>query len=89
MKTLKFAAVAAVATVAAVVMSLSAFAQGATYEYPQYMTCNLTRVEVRTDLDAAQAMGTLASGETTVVAESHSRPQRATIAQASPARVVG
>lgn len=47
---------------------MSAFAEGATYEYPQHISSNLTRAEVRADLDAARAMGALVSGERSYVA---------------------
>lgn len=59
MNTLKLAAVAA----ATLVVSLSALAEGATYEYPRHSDSSLTRAEVLADLDAAQAMGMLTSGE--------------------------
>lgn len=68
MRSIKFVAIAA--TLAA---SFSAFADGATYEYPQPMTSTLTRADVRADLDAARAMGMLASGEQSYVAPTGGR----------------
>lgn len=70
MRSIKLVAIAA-ATLAA---SLSAFAEGATYEYPQPMTSTLTRAEVRADLDSARAMGMLAVGEASYVAPTGGRP---------------
>jgi hypothetical protein len=69
MNTLKLAAVAA----ATLVVSLSALAEGATYEYPREFNSGLTRAEVRADLDAAQAMGMLVSGEQSYVAPATGR----------------
>lgn len=69
MRSIKFVALAA--TLAA---SFSAFADGATYEYPQPMTSALTRAEVRADLEAARAKGMLASGEQSYVAPMGGRP---------------
>ena len=69
MRSIKFVAIAA--TLAA---SFSAFADGATYEYPQPMTTTLTRAEVRADLEAARAIGMLASGEQSYVAPMSGRP---------------
>lgn len=71
MKTIKFVLVAVAATIAAV--SLSAFAEGATYEYPQPLSFNLTRAEVRADVDGARAMGALVSGERSYVAPATGR----------------
>jgi hypothetical protein len=69
MRSIKFVAIAA--TLAA---SFGAFADGATYEYPQPTTSTLTRAEVRADLDAARSMGMLASGEASYVAPIGGRP---------------
>lgn len=64
MRSIKLVAIAA----ATFAVSLSAFADGATYEYPQPTNSSLPRAEVRADLDAARAMGALASGEQSYVA---------------------
>jgi hypothetical protein len=50
------------------VSSVSAFADGATYEYPQAVVSTVTRAQVLADLKAAQAQGALMYGERSYVA---------------------
>ena len=70
MKTITLFAIAA----STLVTSLSALADGATYSYPQVMTANTSRAEVRADLHEAMAIGALKSGELSYVAPVTGRP---------------
>ena len=49
-------------------VSFSAMADGATYQYPQVMSPNLTRAQVEAQTDAAAARSELVSGELSYVA---------------------
>ena len=64
MKTIKLFAIAAIT----LGTSLGALADGASYSYPQDMVGNISRAEVRSDLQKAMAIGALASGELSYVA---------------------
>ncbi|WP_372828510.1 DUF4148 domain-containing protein [Polaromonas sp.] len=70
MKTITLFAIAATT----LVTSLSALADGATYSYPQAITSNTSRAEVRADLYEAIAIGALTSGELSYVAPVTGRP---------------
>ncbi len=48
---------------ALLVVSFSAMADGATYQYPQVMSSNLTRAQVEAQTAAAAVRGELVSGE--------------------------
>ena len=58
---------------ALVATSFSALADGATYEYPQNITSNVSRAEVRAELARAAATGELVSGEQSYVAPAAGR----------------
>lgn len=53
---------------ALLVVSFSAMADGATYQYPQVTTSNLTRAQVQAQTAVAAARGELVSGELSYVA---------------------
>lgn len=58
---------------ALVATSFAALADGATYEYPQNLTSNVSRAEVRAELARASTNGVLVSGEQSYVAPAAGR----------------
>ena len=54
--------------------SSTAFADGATYEYPKPITSSVTRAEVLAELSAAQTRGEIVGGELSFVAPAQGAP---------------
>ncbi len=59
---------------AIVAASSTAFADGASYEYPKPITSSVTRAEVLSELSAAKARGEVVHGELSFVAPAQGTP---------------